>query len=100
MNLSQLIDVIAKKSYHELHSFNVTWNQYKGRFFVYFLMHKGLIIYIGHSQNLYERIVCHKQRFEFDRFALIEYSTYNESLIEERFWINYHKPIYNVKSKI
>lgn len=99
MNLSQLVDVIARKSYHRLDSFNVKWNQYKGRFFVYFLIHEDKIIYIGHSQSLYERILCHKQRFEFDRFNLIEYNTYDESLSEERFWIKYHQPIYNVKSK-
>jgi hypothetical protein len=99
MNFSQLIDVISKKTYHKVDDFNIRWSECKGRFYVYFLMYEDKIIYIGHTRNLYQRIVCHKQCFEFDRFALIEYNTYDESLSEERSWIKYHQPIFNIKSK-
>lgn len=99
MNLSQLVDVLTKKSYHKIDDFNICWSEYKGRFFVYFLIYKNKIIYVGHTKSLYHRIICHKQSFEFDRFGLIEYNTYEESLIEERSWIRYHQPIFNIKSK-
>jgi hypothetical protein len=99
MNIRQLVDVIAKKSYHKIGEFNIRWSECKGRFFVYFLMFEDKIIYIGHTRSLYERIVCHKQSFEFDRFALIEYNTYEESLIEEKSWIKYHQPEFNRISK-
>jgi len=99
MNLSQLVDVLTKKTYHQIGDFNIRWSECKGRFYVYFIMYEDKIIYIGHTRNLYQRIVCHKQCFEFDRFALIEYNTYDESLSEERSWIKYHQPIFNIKSK-
>ena len=96
MNLSQLVDVLTKKSYHRISDFNISWMDYKGRFFVYFLMDEDdKIIYVGHTRSLYERIVCHKQSYEFNRFGLIEYNTYEESLIEERDWIKYHQPKFN-----
>lgn len=95
MNLSQLVDVLTKKSYHRISDFNISWMDYKGRFFVYFLMDEDEIIYVGRTRSLYERIVCHKQSYEFNRFGLIEYNTYEESLIEERDWIKYHQPKFN-----
>ncbi len=95
MSLSQLVDVISKKTYHKIGDFNIHWSAYRGRFFVYFLMYEDKEIYIGHTKSLYERIVCHKQSFEFDRFGLIEYNTYEESLNQERAWIKYHQPKFN-----
>ena len=99
MNLSQLVDVISKKTYHKIGDFNIRWSEYKGRFFVYFLIYEDKIIYVGHTRSLYERIVCHKQSYEFDRFQLIEYNTYEESLLEEKSWIKYHQPKFNRISK-
>lgn len=99
MSLKQLVYVLARKSYHNILDFNVSWMEYKGRFFVYFLVSNDEIIYVGRTRSLYERIVCHKQSYEFDKFQLIEYNTYEESLIEERDWIKYHQPRFNIRSK-
>jgi hypothetical protein len=99
MNLSQLVDVLTKKTYHQINDFNLSWSKYRGRFFVYFLIYEDKIIYVGHTKNLYDPIVSHKQTFEFNRFGLIEYDTYEESLMEERDWIKYHQPTFNINSK-
>lgn len=100
MTLSQLVDVLSKKSYHRLSDFKNQWGKYKGLFFVYFIINNDeKTIYIGHTKDLYNRIVCHQQRFKFYRFGLIQYNTYQEMLTEEKLWIKYYKPDFNIKSK-
>lgn len=78
--------------------FNQSFNSLKGKHFVYSLEKNDYQIYIGHSKNIYSRIVQHRMSFDFDNFYLIEYDHYNV-LWAEREWIKLMQPKYNIRSK-
>lgn len=69
------------------------------------------IIYIGSTNNLYNRIATHKQRYHngttyplynymrqngsFDDYVIDVIEETNDKLIRERYWIDHYKPICN-----
>ena len=78
--------------------FNYSFTKLKAIHYVYILEKDNSQIYIGHSKNIYSRIVQHKMSFDFDTFYLIEYDHYNV-LNVEREWIKLLQPKYNIRSR-
>jgi hypothetical protein len=78
--------------------FNQKFNRLKGLHFVYILELNNNTIYVGHSKNIYSRIISHRMKYKFDKFFLIEYDDYNV-LNCEREWIKLLQPLYNIRSK-
>ena len=78
--------------------FNQSFNKYKGKHFVYVLENDMEIIYIGHTKNIYTRIVDHRMTYNFTNFWLFEY---DEKLVlqKEREWIKSFQPAFNIRSK-
>ena len=66
-----------------------------GRNFVYMLEKNKEIIYVGRSKRLYDRLVSHKSKKDFDTVLLIEYQENSQSVDAEFFLIKHHRPILN-----
>jgi hypothetical protein len=78
--------------------FNQSFNKYKGKHFVYVLENNGEPIYIGHTKNVYTRLVDHKMTYNFTNFWLFEYDK-KIILEKERAWIKLFQPTFNIRSK-
>lgn len=70
----------------------MSWNN--GPCVLYYLMHKGKIVYIGVSQNLKKRMTMHKGKV-FDAIKTVDYSTRVLASEQERIEIIKHRPKYN-----
>ena len=70
-------------------------NKVKGRYFVYLLINKDDVIYVGRSFNLYSRLCSHKYQKKFDSVYLEEYKTYAQCCQAEKYLIKHYYPIEN-----
>ncbi len=66
----------------------------KGRYFVYMLITKGIVLYVGKSRNLYLRLLSHKSSRWFTKILLIEYEVADYSEMEKQI-IKLIQPKYN-----
>lgn len=64
------------------------------KYFIYFLIRGGRVVYIGQTQHPRSRISNHKSDKEFDSHRLIECAFDKLNHYESR-WINRFKPEYN-----
>lgn len=68
----------------------------RGKFFVYFLIKKSDIIYIGSTTDIQKRICTHKSSFWsnkwFDLFRVMECKNEKEMHLYEKRWIELFKP--------
>jgi hypothetical protein len=71
-------------------------NKVKGRYFVYVLINKENVIYVGRSFNLYSRLCLHKYQKQFDSVYLEEYKTYAQCCEAEKYLIKHYIPIENI----
>ena len=73
---------------------------------VYFLTYEGELVYIGKTNNLFNRLSAHiaENKKTFDDYCIAIFDTNSESLTHiERIYIEKHLPMYNkrvYKSKI
>ena len=95
--LELLDECIIEESYY-YDQFNCHFQKYKGRNFVYVLENGEQIIYIGHTKNLYTRIIDHKMNYNFTKFYIFEYDKYI-LLEKERAFIYLFQPEFNTRSK-
>lgn len=69
---------------------------------IYFLVHKGEVVYVGQSQNIYARIQAHKteNKKKFDRIfvSVVKDPFIDLSVIEKHFILKL-KPKYNYETK-
>lgn len=65
------------------------------RNFVYMLVKKKEIIYVGRTSDLRVRLFGWQRCREFDKVYLCEYLEHKENCSAERAYINYYKPKYN-----
>lgn len=66
-------------------------------YFNYFLINKGIFIYIGYSANLAQRLCSHKGGFEFDEIIVIKYKNKKSAFLYEKYYIKYFNPKHNFK---
>jgi hypothetical protein len=66
-----------------------------GRHFVYILRKNEDVIYVGRTKRIYDRLVTHKSKKDFDKVALIEYLDQGQSRDAEYYLIKYYKPALN-----
>lgn len=64
------------------------------KYWVYFLIKNGTVIYIGHTSNLYSRLGNHATK-QFDSFRSFECIDKASALFYEKRWINKFKPLQN-----
>lgn len=62
---------------------------------IYFLLHKGVVVYIGQSNNLMARVYAHKIDKKFDTIKYVIVSDRHVRLNLERALIKKYKPLYN-----
>ena len=70
-------------------------NRVKGRHFVYILLDSNMVIYVGRSRNLSDRLHHHKHTKAFDSVNLYEYDNYNTCCIAEKELVKHYKPSLN-----
>ena len=84
------IDELKKIEY--LHNFELD----KPKFFVYFLINKDKIVYIGKtSRSPFNRISAHKKNLIFKEMYYIEVDSPISALNSENYYISKFKPKYN-----
>lgn len=66
-----------------------------GRYFVYILKKNQEVIYVGRTKRIYDRLVSHKSKKDFDKIALIEFIDQGQSRDCEYYLIKYYKPSLN-----
>ena len=66
-----------------------------GRHFVYILKKNEDVIYVGRTKRIYDRLVTHKSKKDFDKVDLIEYLEQGQSMDAEYYLIKYYKPAFN-----
>jgi hypothetical protein len=66
-----------------------------GRYFVYILKKNEEVIYVGRTKRIYDRLVSHKSKKDFDKVALIEFIDEGHSRDCEYYLIKYYKPSLN-----
>jgi len=71
----------------------------RNRHFVYLLLNKRDVVYVGMTSNLYGRLVWHKYRKQFNSVYLIEYQTIYKCSNAEKSIIKYYSPELNIRSK-
>lgn len=69
---------------------------YKGSYFVYFLINKNKIDYIGVSESLYSRLIQHKCTKQFQEVLLLKFDNYNKMLEAEKELIDMFNPSLNI----
>jgi len=84
-------------------SFEICWTEItkrlqkvKGKYFVYLLISKDDVIYVGRTLNLYSRLCYHKYDKQFDSVYLEEYKTYPQCCQAEKYLIKHYYPIENI----
>lgn len=99
MNNKKGIKVIPEP----IDSITISWaeitqriNKVKNRYFVYLLINKDDVIYVGRSFNLFSRLSWHKYRKQFDSVYLEEYKTYAQCCEAEKYLIKYYIPTENI----
>lgn len=70
-------------------------NRVKGRHFVYILLDNNMVIYVGRSRNLSDRLHHHKHTKHFDSVNLYEYDNYTTCCIAEKELVKHYKPTLN-----
>ena len=68
-----------------------------GRHFLYFLKENNIVVYVGRSSRIYDRLTNHKYNKHFDSIYLAETDTKYSLRILERKMIKKLNPIYNFK---
>lgn len=65
------------------------------KYFIYFLLKKGNVVYVGQTDNIINRVKIHKKNKNFDNVAY--FSTTNEKEVNylENFYILKYSPYYN-----
>lgn len=75
----------------------------ESRYFIYFLIKDGLIVYIGATKNIQQRICAHKSLLHvskwFTHFRIISCNSNEEMMVYEKRWIARFNPIENVRHK-
>ena len=69
--------------------------QANGRYFVYILKKNENVVYVGRTKRIYDRLVTHKSKKDFDKIALIEYLDEGQLRDAEYYLIKYYKPFLN-----
>jgi len=67
--------------------------------YVYFLVYKGDVVYVGQSFSLSRRIISHARDKDFDDVFYIEVAE-NKLNETERMWIRKFNPLYNIAHKL
>jgi len=62
---------------------------------VYFLLYKDEIVYVGCSETPYARMYSHTKKFHIDKYHFLNFSTKEEALEAETYYIKSFKPIQN-----
>ena len=70
-------------------------NRVKGRHFVYILLDNSIVIYVGRSRNLSDRLHYHKHTKDFNSINLYEYDAYDTCCIAEKELVKHYKPMLN-----
>ncbi len=69
-------------------------SEHKERAYVYALILNGIIVYVGSSTNVYQRIKDHISKIEFDHFCFCEVDFYKRKEVERDAILQY-KPVLN-----
>lgn len=69
--------------------------KYAKRLFVYFLLKDSIVVYVGRTSNLYQRLHRHKQFKDFDYVRILECNSKIELYRTEREWIEIFDPELN-----
>jgi hypothetical protein len=74
---------------------NIT-KKYKGYYFVYFLINKNKIDYIGITESLYSRLIHHKCTKQIEEVLLLKFDNYYKMLEAEKELIDIFNPPLNI----
>jgi hypothetical protein len=74
---------------------NINLMKANGRNFVYLLEKNEDVIYVGRTKRIYDRLVSHKSKKDFDKIALIEFIDKGQCGEAEYYFIKYYKPALN-----
>jgi hypothetical protein len=66
-------------------------------FFVYHLVKKGVVVYVGQSEALLQRLMRHALDKDFDSVDVYEFRTYEAMIQEEKIDIAFLQPKYNIR---
>lgn len=80
----------------EIEDFSTKWMRLKNRFFIYILIDNYKIIYVGRSENIYERMVQHQADKQFTHIILLEYSYLEDMYFFEKKIIKHFRPNLNI----
>lgn len=61
---------------------------------VYILFRNNIVMYVGESGNIMQRLYSHKNKDYWDKFTYIELN-YKDRMIAEALYIDKYKPKYN-----
>lgn len=104
MRIETVLDALIYNPFrHNIGEHYLSWDditkpleKVKGRHFVYCLMQKEEVVYVGRTSNLYSRLSYHKYRKKFDEIYLTEFANYVQCCIAESDAIMEYQPIYNI----
>lgn len=74
---------------------NINLMKANGRNFVYLLEKNKNVIYVGRTKRIYDRLVSHKSKKDFDKIALLEFIDKGQCNEAEYYFIKYYKPSLN-----